>query len=57
VPSVERGVDTAWVRRSLTGPMTSVHPVFTPDGELDPAGVARSIDHAVAAGSGTMLLT
>ena len=37
--------------------MTSVHPVFTEDGTLDPVGIARSIDHAIAAGSGTMLLT
>jgi 4-hydroxy-tetrahydrodipicolinate synthase len=50
-------MDNAWVRQALTGPMTSIHPVFTPDGDLDPAGVANSIDHAIAAGSGTMLLT
>lgn len=37
--------------------MTSVHPVFMEDGALDPVGIARSIDHAIAAGSGTMLLT
>ena len=52
-----RGADRAWVRRALSGPMTSVHPVFTEDGALDPVGIARSIDYAVAAGSGAMLLT
>jgi dihydrodipicolinate synthase/N-acetylneuraminate lyase len=57
VASAERGLDPAWVRHALRGPMTSVHPVFTDDGALDPAGIARSIDHAIAAGSGTMLLT
>ena len=53
----ERGLDRAWVRQALSGPMTSIHPLFTEDGSLDPAGVARHIDHALAAGSGTMLLT
>jgi dihydrodipicolinate synthase/N-acetylneuraminate lyase len=57
VPTSERGMDRAWVRQSLSGPMTSVHPVFTREGALDPAGIARAIEHAVAAGSGTMLLT
>ena len=55
--SAERGLDRAWVRQALSGPMTSVHPVFTEDGGLDPAGIGRSIDHAISAGSGTMLLT
>ena len=31
----ERGADVAWVRAALTGPMTSVHPVFTREGDLD----------------------
>lgn len=57
MPSAERGLDAAWVRQALTGPMTSFHPVFTRDGDLDARGVAASIDHAIAAGSGTMLLT
>ena len=52
-----RGSDVAWVRGALTGPMTSVHPVFTRDGDLDPDGLARCIEHAIGAGSGTMLLT
>lgn len=52
-----RGMDPAWVRDALSGPMTSIHPVFTEDGALDPAGIARSIEHALDAGSGTMLLT
>jgi 4-hydroxy-tetrahydrodipicolinate synthase len=55
--SSERGLDRAWVRQALSGPMTSIHPLFTEDGSLDPAGVARHVDHALAAGSGTMLLT
>ncbi len=55
--AAQRGMDRAWVRRALSGPMTSVHPVFTEDGDLDPVGIRRSIDHAIAAGSGTMLLT
>jgi 4-hydroxy-tetrahydrodipicolinate synthase len=37
--------------------MTSIHPVFTQDGSLDPGAIARHIEHALAAGSGTMLLT
>ncbi len=53
----ERGLDRAWVRQALSGPMTSVHPVFLEDGDLDASGLGRSIDHAIAAGSGTMLLT
>ena len=57
MPTAELGMDRAWVRQALSGPMTSVHPVFNEDGALDPVGIARAIDHAVAAGSGTMLLT
>jgi len=52
-----RGADVGWVRAALTGPMTSVHPVFTRDGDLDLDGLGRCIDHAVESGSGTMLLT
>ena len=52
-----RGRDVAWVRAALSGPMTSIHPVFTRDGSLDVAGLGRLIEHAIAAGSGTMLLT
>ena len=52
-----RGRDVDWVRSALTGPMTSVHPVFTRDGELDFVGLARLVEHAIGAGSGTMLLT
>ena len=37
--------------------MTSVHPIFARDGSLDFDGLARLIDHAIEAGSGTMLLT
>jgi dihydrodipicolinate synthase/N-acetylneuraminate lyase len=56
-PMSGRGADVAWVRAALTGPMTSVHPVFTRDGDLDLDGLGRLIEHALAAGSGTMLLT
>ena len=52
-----RGADAAWVRAALTGPMTSIHPVFTRSGDLDLHGLARLIEHAIGAGSGTMLLT
>lgn len=57
MPVVERGLDRGWVRHALSGPMTSLHPTFTEDGSLDPAGIARTVEHALAAGSGTMLLT
>ena len=50
-------MDQGWVRAALSGPMTSIHPVFTQDGTLDPAGITRCIEHALEAGSGTMLLT
>ena len=56
-PRGGRGLDAGYVRASLTGPMTSVHPVFARDGSLDLEGQARAIDHAIGAGSGTMLLT
>jgi 4-hydroxy-tetrahydrodipicolinate synthase len=45
------------VRACLSGPMTSVHPVFTRAGDLDLDGLARLIEHALGAGSRTMLLT
>lgn len=57
MPSAERGLDRAWVRDALSGPVTSIHPLFAEDGALDPGGIARSVDRALAAGSGTMLLT
>ena len=50
-------IDRAWVRRSLSGPMTAIHPAFTRDGDLDEAGIRAHIDHNIDAGSGTMLLT
>ena len=53
----DRGADVGWVRAALSGPMTSLHPVFTRDGDLDYDGIGRCIDHAIEAGSGTMLLT
>jgi 4-hydroxy-tetrahydrodipicolinate synthase len=50
-------IDRDWVRSSLSGPVTSVHPCFHEDGSLDFDGLRTEIDHNVAAGSGTMLLT
>ena len=52
-----RGLDVAWVRAALSGPMTSIHPVFAEDGSLDATGIEREIEFALAGGSGTMLLT
>jgi dihydrodipicolinate synthase/N-acetylneuraminate lyase len=54
---IDRGADVDWVRAALTGPMTSVHPVFTKSGDLDLDGLARCIERAIGAGSGTLLLT
>lgn len=53
----EPAIDRAWVRRSLTGPVTAVHPAFTRDGDLDEAGIRAHIEHNLDAGSGTILLT
>jgi 4-hydroxy-tetrahydrodipicolinate synthase len=50
-------IDRAWVRRSLTGPISAVHPLFTRDGAIDGAAIRREIEHNLAAGSGVMLLT
>ena len=56
-PATGRGADVAFVRAALSGPMTSIHPVFSRSGDLDLVGLARLIEHAIGAGSGTMLLT
>ena len=50
-------IDRDWVRRSLSGPITAVHPVFGRDGALDFDGLRAAIEHNLAAGSGVMLLT
>jgi 4-hydroxy-tetrahydrodipicolinate synthase len=50
-------IDRDWVRRSLTGPITAVHPVFARDGAIDGDGIRTEIEHNLAAGSGVMLLT
>jgi 4-hydroxy-tetrahydrodipicolinate synthase len=50
-------IDKAWVRSSLTGPVTAVHPAFTRNGDLDEAGIANHIEHNLAAGTHTILLT
>ena len=50
-------IDRDWVRRSLSGPITGVHPPFQRDGSLDLDGLRREIDHNIAAGSGVLLLT
>src|SRR5262249_15065755 len=50
-------IDRAWVRESLTGPFSAVHPLFARDGSLDYDGIRTEIEHNLAAGSRTMLLT
>jgi 4-hydroxy-tetrahydrodipicolinate synthase len=50
-------VDRDEARHALTGPIASLHPVFDLAGELDPDGIARSIDHVLAAGTRMILLT
>lgn len=50
-------IDRDRVRRSLSGPITAVHPPFHSDGTLDMVGLRREIDHNIEAGSGVMLLT
>ena len=50
-------IDRDWVRRSLSGPISAVHPLFHRDGSLDLNGLRTEIDHNLAAGSGVMLLT
>lgn len=51
------GIDRDWVRRSLSGPISAVHPLFRRDGSLDFDGIRTEIEHNLAAGSGVMLLT
>jgi dihydrodipicolinate synthase/N-acetylneuraminate lyase len=50
-------IDHDWVRRSLTGPISAVHPLFTRDGAIDTDAIRREIDHNLDAGSGVQLLT
>ncbi len=50
-------IDRAWVRASLTGPVASVHLPFTREGEIDVTGLRDFIDHAIEAGSGSLILT
>jgi 4-hydroxy-tetrahydrodipicolinate synthase len=50
-------VDRAGARAALTGPIATAHPVFTRDGELDAGAIAGCVEHALAAGTGTVLLT
>jgi 4-hydroxy-tetrahydrodipicolinate synthase len=50
-------IDRAWVRDCVTGPFSAVHPLFKRDGALDWDGLRTEIDHNLAAGSKTMLLT
>ena len=49
--------DRDWVRRSLSGPITAVHPTFHRDGSLDFDGLRTQIDRNIAAGTGVLLLT
>jgi dihydrodipicolinate synthase/N-acetylneuraminate lyase len=41
----------------MTGPISAVHPTFDRDGGFDWQGLRNEIEHNLAAGSGTMLLT
>ena len=50
-------IERDWVRRSLSGPITGVHPAFGRDGALDMHGLRAEIEHNIAAGSGVLLLT
>ena len=50
-------IDPARVREAMTGPITAIHPTFQRDGTLDWNGVRAGVEHGLAAGSGTMLLT
>jgi 4-hydroxy-tetrahydrodipicolinate synthase len=57
VVKAPNAIDRAWVRDCVTGPFSAVHPLFTRDGALDWDGLRTEIDHNLAAGSKTMLLT
>ena len=50
-------IDRDWVRQSLSGPITAIHPPFLRDGSLDYDGLRTEIEHNIAAGSGVLLLT
>jgi dihydrodipicolinate synthase/N-acetylneuraminate lyase len=50
-------IDRAWVRDSLTGPFSAVHPIFKRDGALDWDALRTQIERNLAAGSKTQLLT
>jgi len=50
-------IDRDWVRHSLSGPISGVHPPFLRDGGLDMDGLRTEIEHNLAAGSGVLLLT
>lgn len=50
-------IDRDRVRKSLTGPVTSIRTPFLKDGAIDFDGLRQAIDFNIAAGSKTMLLT
>lgn len=50
-------IDRTWVRRSLTGPVTSIRTPFLEDGSIDFRGLRRQIDLDIAAGSPALILT
>jgi 4-hydroxy-tetrahydrodipicolinate synthase len=50
-------VDRARARAALTGPISTLFPVFTRDGRLDEPAIGVCVERAIAAGSGTVLLT
>ncbi len=50
-------IDRSQVREALTGPVASVHTPFQRDGEIDEKGLKNFINHAIDAGSGSIILT
>jgi 4-hydroxy-tetrahydrodipicolinate synthase len=57
VTKAPNAIDRDWVRDSLTGPFSAIHPLFHQDGDLDWNGLHTQIDRNLAAGSKTVLLT
>lgn len=57
MPRSATTIDRDWVRHSLSGPITGVHPPFHRDGSLDYDGLRTEIEHNISAGTGVLLLT
>ena len=49
--------DSAEIRAALTGPVATVRTPFLANGNVDHAGLARSVDWMIEAGSGAVILT